>query len=360
MSGSDISIGMLLSGGVDSAAALKQLKLDGYENVTAYYLKIWLEDELSYLGDCPWEEDLKFVKETCELCNVPLEIINLQSEYLERVVDEALKELKQGLTPSPDIYCNEKIKFGSFYDKVSKNHDFIASGHYAQLKRETGKEVTLHLAPDKVKDQTYFLSNLSQSQLQKILFPIGHFQKSEVRSFSETHGLPPKNRKDSQGICFLGKIPYREFVKYHLGEKEGDIIEQSTGKTLGKHQGSWFHTIGQRKGLGLGQGPWFVIDKDLNENIVYVAHADSVNNFAKDSFYINQVNWINGEPDLNNEFQFKLRHGPDMNTGTITKTKASYYITLNNKDTGLAPGQHAVIYNDTQCLGGGVIHWKDT
>lgn len=349
---------MLLSGGVDSAAALKQLQLLGYQNITAYYLKIWLEDELSYMGECPWEEDLKYVKETCELLNVPLQIINLQAEYLERVVDEALKELKRGLTPSPDIYCNEKIKFGAFYNKLSQDHDYIASGHYAQVKRNKDDQVELHLAPDPVKDQTYFLSNLTQSQLQKILFPIGHFQKKDVRDFSEQHALPPKTRKDSQGICFLGKIPYREFVKYHLGEKEGDIVDVSTQKVLGQHMGSWFHTIGQRKGLGLGQGPWFVTDKDLDKNIVYVAHADHFQDHAKSEFFLKDVNWINGEPNLSKPFLFKLRHGPNRTQGKINKVEDGYSIQLEEADSGLAPGQHAVIYEQDHCLGGGVIHWK--
>lgn len=360
MSVSDLSVGMLLSGGVDSAAALKQLKLQGYQNITAYYLKIWLEDELSYLGQCPWEEDLKYAQQTCDLLNVPLQIISLQTEYLNKVVDSALEELKMGLTPSPDIYCNERIKFGSFYDKVNIEHDYIASGHYAQIKKGQGGQVELHLAPDPVKDQTYFLSNLSQQQLQKCLFPIGHFQKKEVRAFSDQYELPPKNRKDSQGICFLGKIPYREFVKHHLGEKEGDIIDLDNEKVIGRHKGSWFHTIGQRKGLGLGQGPWFVVDKDLDKNIVYVSHLNHYNSFAKSQFYLSQMNWINHEPNLDLTYNFKLRHGPEMVSGKIFKEADSYFVQLNQSDSGLAPGQHAVIYHGSQCLGGGMIHWKNS
>lgn len=351
---------MLLSGGVDSAAALKQLQLDGYQDITAYYLKIWLEDELAYLGNCPWEEDLNYAQQTCDLLDVPLQIISLQSEYLNKVVDSALQELKTGLTPSPDIYCNERIKFGAFYDKINVEHDFIASGHYAQIKRNSLDQVELHLAPDPIKDQTYFLSNLSQKQLQKLLFPIGHFQKKEVRAFSAQHHLPPKNRKDSQGICFLGKIPYREFVKHHLGEKKGDIINLDTNKVIGHHKGSWFHTIGQRKGLGLGQGPWFVVDKNLDDNIVYVSHADHYSTFAKSDFHLTAMNWINGEPNLEESFQFKLRHGPELIPGHIKKVNQDYYVNLNQTDSGLAPGQHAVVYSGSQCLGGGVIRWKNT
>ena len=172
LSDSDKSVGVLLSGGVDSAAALKQLQLSGFTKLTAYYLKIWLEDELSYLGECPWEEDMQYVKETCEKLNVPLQIINLQSEYLERVVDEALKELKQGLTPSPDIYCNEKIKFGSFYDKLSQDHDFIASGHYAQLKRMEDGSVQLHLAPRPHQRPNLLSFQPDSISTQKFFFPL--------------------------------------------------------------------------------------------------------------------------------------------------------------------------------------------
>ena len=352
------SIAVLLSGGVDSAVALKLLQ-EQYPNssITACYLKIWLEDELAFLGECPWEEDLDYVHRICEQCQVPLEIINLQTEYLERVVDFALDELKAGRTPSPDIHCNERIKFGAFFEKAQTQFDLVASGHYAQVHTDAQGRAHLLRAPDPIKDQTYFLSNLSQNQLQRICFPIGHLPKSQVRVLAEKYDLPPKQRKDSQGICFLGKIPYREFVKHHLGEKEGDIINFETQKVLGQHEGSWFHTIGQRKGLGLGGGPWYVVHKDYERNIVFVSHQDHYLELAKNDFSLRDINWINplpSVPDL--ALDFKLRHGPVLTSGRLSMSSASAgSVQLVNSDPGIASGQHAVIYHHEECLGGGII-----
>ena len=355
------SIAVLLSGGVDSAVALKLLQVERPQaKIRACYLKIWLEDELAYLGECPWEEDLHYVRSICEQCGVPLDIVNLQAEYLDQVVDFSLAELKAGRTPSPDIHCNERIKFGAFFEKVGREFDYVASGHYAQVRRSDNGQIHLVRAPDPIKDQSYFLSNLNQSQLQKILFPIGHLPKSEVRRLAEFYDLPPKHRKDSQGICFLGKIPYREFVKFHLGEKIGDIVELETQKVIGQHQGSWFHTIGQRKGLGLGQGPWFVVDKDFEKNIVYISHQDRYLEKARNRFELYDIHWIQGHaPQLEN-FAFKLRHGPHLTRGRLfINSNSRTEVILEESDPGIASGQHAVIYNQDECLGGGVIQLID-
>ena len=351
------SIAVLLSGGVDSAVALKLLQESNpHAQIRACYLKIWLEDELAYLGECPWEEDLSYVRSICEQCAVPLDIVNLQAEYLSRVVDFSLAELKAGRTPSPDIHCNERIKFGAFFEKVGRQFDFVASGHYAQTRTSADGKVHLLRAPDAIKDQSYFLSNLSQDQLQKILFPIGHLPKSEVRRLAEFYDLPPKHRKDSQGICFLGKIPYREFVRFHLGEKVGEVIELETQKVLGTHQGSWFHTIGQRKGLGLGQGPWFVVDKDFENNIVFVSHHDHYLDLARDRFELLDIHWILGQAPEQESFHFKLRHGPHLIRGQLLSSPVGpTMVSLEETDPGIASGQHAVIYHEDECFGGGVI-----
>jgi tRNA-uridine 2-sulfurtransferase len=355
------SIAVLLSGGVDSAVALKLLQEQRpHANIRACYLKIWLEDELAYLGECPWEEDMNFVRSICEQCQVPLDIVNLQAEYLARVVDFSLAELKAGRTPSPDIHCNERIKFGAFLEKVGCEFDFVASGHYAQISRSSDGVVHLLRAPDDIKDQTYFLSNLRQEQLQKILFPIGHLPKSEVRRLANEYNLAPKDRKDSQGICFLGKIPYREFVRFHLGEKVGDIVELESQTVIGQHHGSWFHTIGQRKGLGLGQGPWYVVDKNFDNNIVFVSHQDHYLHRARHRFELLDINWIQPPKPEQTHFDFKLRHGPSLCKGQLIKLEHGVcLVELEKSDPGIASGQHAVIYNESECLGGGVIHLVD-
>jgi tRNA (5-methylaminomethyl-2-thiouridylate)-methyltransferase len=346
-------VAMLLSGGVDSSVAMKLLLDQGYD-VTAFYLKIWLEDELAFLGECPWEEDMDYVRAVCNKYNVPLQIINLQTEYLNIVVEYALKELRLGRTPSPDIWCNQHIKFGAFVSKIDDSYDFIASGHYA-LSEEKDSKFYLKRAVDPVKDQTYFLTYLSQEQLSRIIFPLGGFPKSQVREMAKEMDLPNKDRKDSQGICFLGKIRYPDFVKFHLGEKTGDIIDIHTNKVLGKHNGFWFHTIGQRSGLGLSGGPWFVVKKDTENNIVYVAHADVYEERDRKEFEVHDINWIPEKSNLSS-LKVKLRHGPKMYDCQIEQIEnGNTKVRLDQSDQGIAPGQYAIFYDGDYCIGGGVI-----
>ena len=349
-----MKIAVLLSGGVDSSVALSLLSREFPGRVTAFYLKIWLEDELAWIGDCPWEDDLKHARAVCEQLGVPLEIVPLQSEYHARVVEHTISELRAGRTPSPDILCNQRIKFGEFFSKIDDSFDKVASGHYARILEREG---VFHLlrAPDPVKDQTYFLSHLSQQQLSRALFPIGHLTKAEVRTLAQELDLPNKDRKDSQGICFLGKIRYPEFVRFHLGNREGEIIEKETGAVLGTHQGYWYYTIGQRQGLGLGNGPWFVVAKDTENNIIYVSHRDNYTANARNELTVAAVNWIAGTPEKTS-LQCKLRHGPDLVSCEIAILPDNrVHVRLAQEDTGIAAGQYAIFYDDEECLGGGVI-----
>jgi tRNA (5-methylaminomethyl-2-thiouridylate)-methyltransferase len=349
-----MKIAVLLSGGVDSSMALHLLKQAGQHELTAFYLKIWLEEELAFLGDCPWEDDLKYARAVCEQLGVPLRVVPLQTEYQEKVVSHTITELKAGRTPSPDILCNQWVKFGLFFDKIDSSFDKIASGHYAQVEERDGR-FYLKRSPDPVKDQTYFLSRLSQQQLRRILFPIGHLTKAELREKAREFNLPTKDRPDSQGICFLGKIKYPEFVRFHLGERVGDIIEIETGKKLATHQGVWFHTIGQRKGLGMGGGPWYVVQKDLARNIIYVAHSEKYLEHARDSFTVADLHWIN-EPPEKSELQTKVRHGPRLEPCSVRFLEdRRCEVTLKSKDQGIAAGQSAVFYDGEYCLGTGVI-----
>jgi tRNA-specific 2-thiouridylase len=303
----------------------------------------------------------------------------MQSEYQERIVNHVVTELKAGRTPSPDILCNQWIKFGLFLDKIEPGFDKIASGHYAQVEERDG-QFWLKRSPDPVKDQTYFLSRLSQQQLNRILFPIGHLLKSEVRAEAQRLNLPNRDRRDSQGICFLGKIKYPEFVRFHLGEKTGDIINIETGQKLAEHKGVWFHTVGQRKGLGMGGGPWYVVKKDLEKNIVYVAHSERYLDLARKEFTVTDPHWINGDPFTNGGAKFlpsrpnsqnspaiephpaalhlqtKVRHSPRIEPCIIEPLPDNRLkITLAEKDQGIAPGQSAVFYHGEYCLGSGVI-----
>jgi tRNA-specific 2-thiouridylase len=348
-----VRIAALLSGGVDSSVALSLLHRDGHE-VVAFYLKVWLEDELSYLGSCPWEEDLAFCREVCRRLSVPLEVRSLQREYWERVVGYALDELRAGRTPSPDVFCNQRIKFGAFLDGID-GFDRVASGHYARVEEASGLAL-LKRGVDPVKDQTYFLSHLSQEQLRRTTFPIGRLTKAEVRRLAAELDLPNRDRKDSQGICFLGRIRYRDFIRHHLGVREGDVVDAGSGKVLGKHEGYWFHTIGQRSGLGLSHGPWYVSGKDVASNVVYVSHADRVSEATRDAFEVTALHWITRAPEKR-EVQVRVRHGRHVDEACLDLDldRETGRVVMSRRERGIAPGQFAVFYDGDVCLGGATI-----
>jgi tRNA-specific 2-thiouridylase len=348
-----MKIAVLLSGGVDSSVALRLLKDEGH-NVTAFYLKIWLQDEFSFLGECPWEEDLKYARAVCEQSNVPLKVIPLQTEYWDNVVSYTIREIKEGRTPNPDIFCNSLIKFGEFYDKIDDSFEKVASGHYARVE-EVNKKYFLKTSPDPVKDQTYFLAYLVQEQLSRALFPVGRFTKTEIRKLAENYDLPTMARRDSQGICFLGQIKFNEFIKHHLGEIEGDIVDVDSGKILGKHPGYYYYTIGQRSGLRLGGGPWFVVKKEVKNNIVYVSKENKIE-LECNQFNVGKLNWIIGKKPSKKDLKVKIRHGAHLYDCTIHWIdKEILKIKIEKSDKGIAPGQFAVFYDGDFCLGGGVI-----
>lgn len=370
-----MNIALLLSGGVDSSVALHLLKEQGH-TVTAFYLKIWLEDELAFLGECPWEEDLKYARAVCEQAHVPLEILSMQKEYFEKVVAYTIDEVRQGRTPNPDIMCNNHVKFGLFFDKIqaqfgSDHFDKIASGHYAQINeipstlatQSTEQKIytyTLKCSPDPIKDQTYFLARLSQKQLSKIIFPIGHLHKHEVRALAEKYNLPNKDRKDSQGICFLGKFKYNEFLRHYLGEKKGDLIEYETGKLLGQHNGFWYFTIGQRSGIMLSGGPWFVVKKEPATNTIFISKTYYEPDKSRSIFIIGDFSWFDGTLPEAASFEsglgVKIRHGERIYRATLEPLDAtSARVHIDGTDQGIAPGQFAVFYHEDRCLGSGVI-----
>ncbi len=346
---------VLLSGGVDSSVALARLVEQGVP-VTAFYLKIWLEDELSFLGTCPWEEDLFYARAVCEKLGVALEVVPMQRFYHERVVSYTVSEALAGRTPNPDIMCNQQVKFGAFLDFIGDRFEKIATGHYAVTREERGR-FRLFCAPDPVKDQTYFLAFLSQEQLKRALFPIGDLTKSQLRQEAEQRDLPTKSRPDSQGICFLGKLKFNEFLRAHLGEREGDIIEIESGKKMGTHKGFWFYTIGQRQGLGLSGGPWYVVHKDIERNTVYISRSYYDENKKRDECEIAACNWISGEAPVDRDVEVKLRHGPVRHRARLAALEGERYrvCLLDVQDQGIALGQFVVVYDRNECMGGGVI-----
>ncbi len=353
-----MNIAALVSGGVDSSVTIPRLIEMGYKP-TIFYIKIGMENESGYI-DCPSEEDIEITTYIAKKYGLKIEIADLQELYWNRVVAYTLDEVRKGLTPNPDVMCNKMIKFGAFEELYGKDFDIITTGHYANTKTVNGEKY-LACAIDKHKDQTYFLSQITKAQLSKLMFPIGDIPKPEVRRLAEEMKLPSAHRPDSQGICFLGKINYNDFIRGYVGEKEGDVIELETGKKLGKHKGYWFHTIGQRRGLGLSQGPWFVVKKDVENNIIYVSNGyDPIAQYGS-TVELKHFHWINDKPDQDysspQRIKFKIRHTPDFTCGTLLKKDNLYILESDQKIAGIAAGQFGVIYDEAEelCFGSGVI-----
>ena len=331
----DKRIAVLLSGGVDSSVVLYELARQGL-HPDCFYIKIGPEEEEEW--DCSSEEDLEMATAVSHKYGCKLEVIDCHREYWDQVTQYTMDKVRAGLTPNPDVMCNRLIKFGAFHEKRGHDYDLIATGHYATTEEDCvlgefsspRKLKWLCTSPDPVKDQTDFLAQIYDWQLEKALFPIGHMMKEEVREIAEREHLVNAKRKDSQGICFLGKINYNDYLRRYLGELPGDVVELETGKLIGKHKGHWFHTIGQRKGMGLGGGPWFVVKKDIQQNIIYVSHGYDPETAYKQDFPIMAFHSINGQ---------------------LPPTDTAQPI------HGVAPGQFCVVYDahHHRCYGSGEI-----
>lgn len=352
------NIAVLLSGGVDSSVVVHLLCEQGFRP-SLFYIKIG-KDDAEYM-DCSAEEDLEIATAIARRYGLPLEVIDLHKEYWDNVAAYAIDKIRRGLTPNPDVMCNKLIKFGCFEQRVGKEFDFTATGHYATTVLLDGK-TWLGTALDPIKDQTDFLAQIDYLQVSKLMFPLGGLMKHEVRDIALRAGLPSAKRRDSQGICFLGKINYNDFVRRFLGEKEGEIVELETGKRLGKHNGYWFHTIGQRKGLGLSGGPWFVVRKDIHENVVYVSHGYDTEKQYGNEFLMHDFHFITDNPwkELSEqvEITFKIRHTPEFIKGRLSQEADGYRIISAEKLQGIAPGQFGVIYDEASwlCIGSGEIY----
>lgn len=354
---SGLRIALLISGGVDSAVATHLLCEQGLKP-DLFYIKIGMEGEGM---SCTAEEDIELSQATARRYGLHLEVVDLQKEYHDRVVAYVTDRVKRGLTPNPDVMCNRLIKFGAFEERIGFAYDRIATGHYAQILRQPDGSTWLAPSPDPVKDQSDFLAQLTSQQVGKLLLPIGHLHKEEVRRIAATHHLAPAKRRDSQGICFLGKINYSGLLRQLLGEQEGDVVEFETGRKVGTHHGYWFHTIGQRKGLGLGGGPWFVVKKDIEENIVFVSHGYDTRQQYGRQFLLTDFHFLtadpwNGAPLA--DILFKIRHTEPPIAGTLCRqTDGRFLIRSSQEIQGIAPGQFGVLYTQdgTICAGSGEI-----
>lgn len=351
-----VVIGM--SGGVDSSVAAILLKQQGYE-VIGLFMKNWEETDQN--GHCSAEDDWDDVRKVCNKIGIPYYSINFSKEYYDRVFKDFLDEYSKGRTPNPDVLCNREIKFGPFLEFAKKiGADYIATGHYCDISHENGVHKLLK-AKDQNKDQTYFLNQLNQQQLEKILFPLGKLEKPEVRKIAEEYNLITAKKKDSTGICFIGERNFRQFLKGYLPAKPG-LIKDIHGNLIGKHDGLMYYTIGQRRGLNIGGTkngngqPWFVVEKDLKNNILVVSQGEDDLLFS-DYLIAHTVNWIPNIPEQK-EFdcyaKFRYRQ-PDQKVHVTLLDNGHVRVDFYQKQRAVTVGQYVVFYNDTECLGGGQI-----
>lgn len=353
-------VAALISGGVDSAVAVHRLVEQGHD-VHLFYIRIGRDDGTN---DCSAEEDIEMCTLIARRYGLPFDVVALHDEYWDYVMRYALDTVRQGLTPNPDMMCNLVIKFGFFEERWGHEFDITASGHYASTETDAEGNKWLTTAVDPVKDQTDFLARITGEQLRHIIFPIGELPKNEVRRIALATGMPNATRKDSQGICFLGKINYNDFIRRHLGEMDGPIVELESGRELGRHHGFWFHTIGQRKGLGLSGGPWFVVKKDVSANTIYVSNGYDTEKQYGTTLQLAETRFITldpweGRPCDGEEIMFKNRHMPEFIPGRLTRgdSPGEFAIESSRKVQGIAPGQFAVLYDRDahRCLGSGMI-----
>lgn len=338
-----------LSGGVDSSVTAALLKEQGYE-VTGVYMKNWSQDLPGFT--CPWKEDFQDAKRVAVQLGIPFKMFDFEKEYRQKVVDYMVAEYKAGRTPNPDIMCNQEVKFKLFLETALEDGaDMIATGHYAKV--QNGK---LLQAKDDNKDQTYFLYRVNEEALQKTLFPLGEYTKPEVRELAKKFGLVTAAKKESMGICFVGKVGIKEFLLHELGPQPLGPIVNQRGETVGEHDGAIYYTIGQRHGLQVGGGlPFYVVGKDMAKNEVYVTTDLSDERLWQNTFGIASAHWINAAPKDGQKLRVRTRHRAPLQECEISHSGNAYLVTLSEEIRALTAGQSAVFYDGDICIGGGII-----
>jgi tRNA-specific 2-thiouridylase len=338
-----------MSGGVDSSLTAALLKEQGYD-VTGVYMKNWTEDLPGM--KCPWADDLADAKRVAVQLGIDFKVFDFENEYKHKVVDYMIEEYKLGRTPNPDIMCNQEVKFKLFLEtSLEDGADMIATGHYARVENGVLKQ-----AVDTNKDQTYFLYRVTGKALQKTLFPLGEYTKPVVREMAKERGLFTAAKKDSQGICFVGKVGIRDFLSQYVEQTPGEIIDKKTGKVIGHHDGAIFYTLGQRHGLNQGGGlPYYVVGKSMEKNEVYVTTDINDDTLWRESVDLTAVHWINDTP-ANGTYEIRVRHRAPLASAQVTIDKTgSTMLQLEDAQRAVAAGQSVVIYSGDICLGGGIV-----
>ena len=354
MDNSNTTVVVGMSGGVDSSVTAKLLKDQGY-NTIGIFMKNW--DDTDEFGVCTATEDYEDVRLVAEEIGIPYYSVNFEKEYYDRVFQYFLDEYKKGRTPNPDVMCNKEIKFKAFLDHAMKlGADYVATGHYAQVIHDENGSTMLR-GVDRNKDQTYFLNQLSQEQLSRVMFPLGHMEKSEVRALAREYDLATKDKKDSTGICFIGERDFKEFLSGYLPANPGRMINMDTGEDKGQHDGLMYYTIGQRQGLGIGGdgGPYFVAGKNLETNELYVVSGYENEALYSSSLEASEINFINDTPD-HFECTAKFRYRQEDVPVTVTKLDAGrLHVEFHDPARAITPGQAVVFYDGDVCLGGATI-----
>ena len=388
-----------LSGGVDSSVSALLLKQQGYE-VIGLFMKNWHDETVTISDDCPWLDDSNDAMLIAEKLDIPFQTVDLSEQYHSRIIDYMFNEYENGRTPNPDVLCNREIKFDIFL-KIALNlgADYIATGHYCQVNKinKDNKEIYRLIAgADEKKDQSYFLCQLSQKQLSKAIFPIGHLTKSDVRDIAKKNDLITADKKDSQGLCFVGKVKLPDFLKQRLTPKKGKVIKidsesikqeidlnevkskemelellsspfsfsSDDGEEIGEHHGAYYYTVGQRKGLNIGgfSEPLFVLETDVSKNIIYVGMGESHPALYKKALFVksNEIHWIREDLKINeNEtmnVEFRIRYRQPLQSGTIYRFKKGLYILFDKPISSVTAGQFVSWYIDDELIGSGTIN----
>ncbi len=388
-----------LSGGVDSSVSALLLKQQGYE-VIGLFMKNWHDETVTISDDCPWLDDSNDAMLIAEKLEIPFQTVDLSEQYHSRIIDYMFNEYENGRTPNPDVLCNREIKFDIFLKiALDLGADYIATGHYCQVNKinKDNKEIyRLIVGADEKKDQSYFLCQLNQKQLSKAIFPIGHLTKSDVRDLAKKNDLITADKKDSQGLCFVGKVKLPDFLKQRLTPKKGKVIKIDSesvkqeidlnevkskekqlellsspfsfssdyGEEIGEHHGAYYYTVGQRKGLNIGgfSEPLFVLETDVSKNIIYVGMGESHPALYKKALFVksNEIHWIREDLKINeNEtmnVEFRIRYRQPLQSGTIYRFKKGLYILFDKPISSVTSGQFVSWYIDDELIGSGTIN----
>ncbi len=348
-----------LSGGVDSAVSAALLKQQGYE-VTGVYMKNWSGDDYGIQSECPWEQDQKDAESVCKVLGIEFRAYNFEKIYREKVVEYFFDEYKRGRTPNPDVMCNKEIKFKLFLEKsLSDGADYIATGHYARHEIDKDGNHNLLKGIDPKKDQSYFLYNITQEQLLRVFYPVGNLEKLEVRKLAKKFKLPNAEKPDSQGICFIGEINVLKFLMSRIPENVGMIKDIDTNEIVGEHKGIYFYTIGQREGIKIGGQaiPYFVVNKDIKNNILFVGHGTNHPKLYKSEVELENIHFINPEISKNitnnKELSASIRYRQKPQPGHLDIANKKFIFSESQR--AVTSGQSLVVYDKDKCIGGGII-----